>query len=290
MTKKSRRLILALASDEHGGHVLGLCNPDVKVSRETADRRIEKYTPRLTAAQEWEWEVRLWAVKGIVELAGRDEIVVIDHGDPVQGNGFARELVSTRPSDQFEIAYMNKIPLMRLPNVKRALFVRGTGTHEFQEGSAQAIIAARIEAETKKKVEVVYHAEAIVDGLRLDLAHHGAPPGSRNWLRGNILRLYAQSIMDESIASGEAPPDFIGRGHYHQFTTEVVTRRALGKTWQTRATILPAFCLVDDYARKVVKSPWRASVGMLALEIIDGRIIEQHEFLKSIDFRTRIEL
>jgi hypothetical protein len=286
-----RRLILALTSDEHAGHVLGLCHPDVELAREDArTRKLERYKPKLTASQEWIWEVREEALKSIVELAGKDEIVPIDLGDPTQGNGFGRELMSTRPSDQFTIAKLNKLPLMSLPNVKRALFVRGTGTHEFQEGSAQSIIAEGLQDKTGKPVDVVYHAEAVVDGLRLDLSHHGAPPGSRNWLRGNILRLYAQSIMDDALSSGEAPPDLIARGHYHQFTTEIVTRRALGKTWRTWALICPAWCLVDDYARKVVKSPWRASIGMVALEVIDGRIVELHEFMRTIDYRTRVEL
>jgi hypothetical protein len=161
--------------------------------------------------------------------------------------------------------------------------------HELGEGSAQITLADTLGKELRKPIEVMYHAEASVDGFVMDLAHHGPPPGVRNWLRGNVLRLYTQSIMDDCLKSDREPPHFLARGHYHQFVTEVVTRQN-AKTWECRATICPPYCLIDDYARKVAKSPYRATVGMVALEIIGGRLIRQHEYIRTIDFRTRLEL
>jgi hypothetical protein len=286
---KSRRVIVALPTDEHAGHVLGLCSPDVELKRERPDRTIEKYTPKLTATQEWLWEAWTEDIRGLKQLAGKDEIVVFDLGDPVQGNAFPRELVSTRQADHYAIAEANKIPLLSMNNVRRAFFVKGTGVHEFGEGSAQSVLANALQAKLGKQIDVMYHAEAALDGFVMDLAHHGPPPGVRNWLRGNILRLYAQSIMDDCLKSEKQPPNFLGRGHYHQFVTEVVTRQN-AKTWECRATICPAYCLIDDYARKVAKSPYRATVGMIALEIVGGRLVQQHEFIRTIDFRTRLEL
>lgn len=285
----SRRVIVALTTDEHANHILGLCSPDAVLTREGPHNTLEAYKPKLTASQEWLWECRQKDVADLKALAGKDEIVVFDLGDPTQGSAFPREMVSTRQSDQYAIAEANKIPLLSLKNVKRAFFVKGTGAHEFGEGSAQAVLANALSAKTGKPIEVMYHAEARINGYILDLAHHGPPPGVRNWLRGNVLRLYTQSIMDDALKSDREPPNFLGRGHYHQFVTEVVTRQN-ARTWECRATICPAYCLIDDYARKVAKSPYRATVGMIALEIVDGRLIQQHELLRTIDFRTRLEL
>jgi len=286
---KPRRVIVALETDKHGGHVLGLCSPDTVLEREGPNRTIQKYHPQLTATQEWLGQVRTENIASLRKLAGHDEIIVFDLGDPVQGNAFPRELVSTRQSDQLKIAFANELPILSLPNVRRAFFVKGTGVHEFGEGSAQATLASMLTAELRKPIEVMYHAEASIDGFVMDLAHHGPPPGVRNWLRGNVLRLYTQSIMDECLKSEKPPPNFLARGHYHQFVTEVVTRQN-AQTWECRATICPSYCSIDDYARKVAKSAYRLTVGMIALEIVGGRLVQQHEFIQTIDLRTRIEL
>jgi len=282
-------VIVAFTTDEHAGHVLGLCSPDSVLEREGPNRTMEKYHPSLTATQQWLWQARTEDIGGLEMLAGEDEIIVFDLGDPVQGNAFPRELVSTRQADQLEIAHSNKVPILSLPTVRRAFFVKGTGVHELGEGSAQMTLAKRLAAELHKPIEVMYHAEVEIDGYVMDLAHHGPPPGVRNWLRGNVLRLYTQSIMDDALKSEHAPPNFLARGHYHQYVTEVVTRQN-AKTWECRATICPAYCLIDDYARKVAKSPYRATVGMIALEIVGGRLVQQHEFIRTLDFRTRLEL
>ena len=286
---KPRRVIVALTTDSHAGHVLGLCSPDTELEREGPNRTIQKYHPQLTATQEWLWACRTEDIAGVEALAGKDEIIPFDLGDPVQGLAFPKELVSTRQSDQYEIAHKNNLPLLSLKNVRRAFFVKGTGVHEFGEGSAQKVIAERLTATLGKPVEVMYHAEAAADGFVMDLAHHGPPPGVRNWLRGNILRLYAQSIMDDCLKSDKEPPHFIARGHYHQFVTEVVTRQN-ARTWECRATICPSYCAVDDYARKVARSPYRLTVGMIALEIVGGRLVQQHEFIRTVDLRTRLDL
>ena len=201
------------------------------------------------------------------------------------GNGKARELVSTRAADQFEIAFANLAPWMAVPNLQRMVFAKGTGYHELEEGSAALIVAARVRT-AGIKVDVPYHWKATIGGVNFDLAHHGSPPGSRYWLRGNILRLYTQSIMDDELVEGHDPPDVLLRGHYHQYVSEVVTRRARGKTWRTHAAICPSYCFIDDYARKVAKSPPKATIGMLAFEVVDGRVTP-HEFIRTFDFTTK---
>ena len=71
---KPHRVIVALPTDEHAGHVLGLCSPDVELEREKPDRTKEKYTPKLTATQEWLWEAWTEDIRGLKQLAGKDEI------------------------------------------------------------------------------------------------------------------------------------------------------------------------------------------------------------------------
>lgn len=292
MAKQGRRVIAAAISDTHSNHKLGLLSPETVLFQEDPQtRELVPWKPKLLPTQAWLWECFEEDRAKVDALAGKDEIVLIHDGDMCQGaNGNGRELVSSRMADQFIMARDTLRPWMAMPQVRRGVFVKGTGYHELGEGSAAMIVAEMLSAEIGKPIEVPYHALAEIEGVRFDLAHHGPPPGIRNWLEGNILRLYTQSLMDQMLKEGEAPPDVVLRGHYHQLASEVVTRRARGRRWETRAVILPSYSGIDDYARKVAKSPARLTVGLVAFEIIDGKLVEMHEFVRTVDYRTRMVL
>lgn len=289
---KSRRVIAAAISDTHSNHKLGLLNPETVLFQEDpSTKKLVPWKPKLLPTQDWLWECFQEDRAKVDALAGSDEIVLIHDGDMCQGaNGNGRELVSSRLSDQFAMARDTLMPWFKMPQVRRGVFLKGTGYHEMGEGSAAMTVGEMLSAKTGKPIEVPYHATAEIAGLRFDLAHHGPPPGIRNWLRGNVLRLYTQSLMDDALKEGEAPPDVVLRGHYHQLASETVTRRARGRRWETLAVILPSYCGIDDYARKVAKSPDHLTVGLVAFEIIDGRLVEMHEFVRKVDYRTRMVL
>lgn len=284
---KEDRIVVAVQADKHGGHVLGLLNPDTVLKVEDRNGKLQSWTPKLQPTQDALWEWHTEDVKRVKELASGDPIILVDLGDQVQGgNGRAHELVSTRMSDQIAIGVANLAPWFRLPNLQRALFVKGTGYHEMGEGSAAMLIGEQIAAKYGKPADVPYHSKAVIGGVNFNLSHHGAPPGSRNWLVGNVLRLYVQSIMDRCLMEGQDPPDVLLRAHYHQYVPETVTRQARGKTYRTRAAICPSYCFIDDFARKVAKSPDRVTIGMVAFEIENGKTGDPVEILRVIDFAT----
>lgn len=285
-----QRSIVVVLSDTHANHRLGLLSPDtVLFEEDPKTRELKPWRPGLGPTQQWIWNdcylVDLWGVR---QLAGKDRIILIHAGDMCQGgNGNGRELVSARIADQFIMAADNLRPWFTLPNLERAIFIKGTGYHELGQGTA-ALSVAEILAKEGIPIDVPYHAKLEIDGATFDLAHHGPPPGVRSWLKGNILRLYTQSLMDKALMNGRLPPDVMGRGHYHELTSEVVTRRAQGRRWETRAVIFPAYSGIDEYARKVSKSPDELTVGLVAFEIVDGRVLEMYEFVRTIDYSTRM--
>jgi len=278
--KTENGLVVALVSDTHGGSKFALLNPAVKLTDPDSG---ETWTPALNGFQKklWDWYTK--DIEQVMKLAAGRPVVLIHVGDPTQGNRFGKEMVSSNAADHVMIAVANLAPWLAHPNVGHVRHIVGTGLHEFNEGAASILIHQIVKA-TYPNVDsrVVYHALSRVGGVAFDLAHHGPHPGSRNWLRGNVLRLYTRSLMQDEIDAGKAPPAFVIRGHYHVYTSEVVT---LGEH-ETRAIILPSWQYPYEYVRKAGQSPARVSFGMVAIEIVNGKPSEPHKFKRTIDHRT----
>ena len=138
-----------------------------------------------------------------------------------------------------------------------------------------------------KKIEIADHWLLDLDGYVMDVAHHGAGPGSRNWLKGNILKWYTESLMQDCIDLQEPVPDVVLRAHHHEPIYTRGVHQTGGRVWRTDAFITPPFCFIGSHAQKVIRSPGRMSVGMVALEVVNGKLLDWHFFLRTIDLRVR---
>lgn len=283
-----KRKILAVISDTHGNSRLGLLSPQTQLWDENAQGDIVEVNPTLNPIQEQLWDWYLEDKYQIEKLADGDEIVLVHNGDMTHGNKYMSEMVSTRMSDQIPIAAAALRPWLRLKNVKKAFFVKGTPSHEFGEGSAPLLVAEVLRNELDVEITVPFHVEIDIDGFRADMFHHGGHPGTRNWLKGNSLRYYVQSVMDDFLKNRKEPPDALVSGHFHQCVVEHVQRYGLGERYWTWGAICPSYGFPDSYARKAARSPRNVTVGALAFELIDGKLIgEPHEFTRTVDHRTR---
>ena len=283
-----KRVILAVASDKHGGHRLGLLNPETVLEYEDRKGNILEYSPDLLDFQEYLWELHETHIKEVQKLAGKDEIVVIDNGDTTAGNKYPHEQVSTRISDQFKIAAWNLRPWLELKNVKTVRITKGTGAHTFGEGTSEIVLQQFLKGwHPKKDIRTVYHGFARIAGVTVDYAHHGPSTGSRNWLRGNEARYYMKSLIADELDLGNTPPDLILRGHYHSYVEEYVIKMFQGHRYKTQLTVLPSYCGIDDYARQATKSKYILQHGMVAYELIDGKILDTYPLLTTLDVRTK---
>ena len=286
-----KRVILAVASDKHGGHRLGLLNPETELEYEDRKGDIIKWNPDLIPFQEYLWELHEKHVKETKKLAGKDEIIVFDNGDPTAGNKYPHEQVSTRISDQFDIAAWNMRPWLDLKNVKIVRITKGTDAHNFGEGSSEIIMQGLLKGwYPKKDIRAIYHGLAKVAGVVIDYAHHGPTTGSRNWLKGNEARYYLKSIIQDEIDLGNNPPHLIIRGHYHAYIEEYVIKFFQGKRYKVQMNILPSYCGIDSYARQATKSKHILQHGMVCYEIVDGKILDTYPMFETIDIRTRENL
>lgn len=280
----ARRIVVALA-DTHAGHKLGLCNPQVRLPDEGPTGEQTWTTPALTAVQRWLWECYESDRAAVRDLAHGDPITVIHNGDLTWGTKHPEGLVSTRHVDQYLIATANLLPWFLFPNVTTMALIHGTQSHEFGEGTAPLLVAEQLRS-MGREVCCDRHGLYTVDGVGLDVAHHGPSLGSRHWLTGNTLRYATRSVMLDCLTRGKRPPDVILRAHHHGLVHETV--REGGHTCE--AIALPSYCGMTHYAAQVTRSAYLLACGLVALEIIDGRLAQVHTFAREVDLRTEREL
>jgi len=286
--RKNKRAILVGFSDTHAGNKLGLCNPNTVIEYENQMGKLIKYQPELTEVQQYLWKCITEDKKKVVDLADGDDIIIMHNGDLTQGKKYVAEWVSTRLSDQLDIAFYNMLPWLEIPNVKVVRFGKGTGSHEFGEGSSTILVDQRLrERFPKKDIRTVYHGVCDILGVTIDYAHHGPYPGSRNWLRGNEARYYLRSIMNDEIDAGHVPPHLVMRSHYHTPVKEYLWKKANGTEYESWLLITPSYCLISDYARQSARSPYRITNGLWAVEIINNHIHDIHCFARTTDIRTK---
>jgi len=283
-----RRIVL-LCADTHGGHQLALMNPTVKLPDKTEGGEQTTYTPASTAMQRWLWDCWMGDIRAVRDLAGDDEIVVVHVGDITWGNTHPDQLVSGRMSDQPFIAAANLLPLAVLDNVRTVRLIHGTEAHEFGHGASNQIVAEFLKRQfPAKSIRAVRHSLLDVDGVAIDAAHHGPTTGSRSWLKGNVLRYNIRSQMMADLLQKREPARVYVRGHYHEYTRELV-RVNSEPPRESFGVILPAYCGLTHYAQKVTRSAYMIGCGMVALEVIDGRLSWDgvHAYHRTVDLRTK---
>jgi hypothetical protein len=94
--------------------------------------------------------------------------------------------------------------------------------------------------------------------------------------------------MMKDILRGRVPPQLVLRGHYHQ-VVEVFNRMngADGQKYRSWLWVLPSLCGLNSFALQKTASEYEITNGIVAFEVIDGKIREAFEFTKTFDVRER---
>lgn len=282
------RAIIVVWSDPHGGHRHGLMNPDTVLEETDKEGNpLGDYHPPMTPIQEYLWEQNIKWVTEVKAIAGTDPLYVIANGDLTAGNKYPQLLVSTRIADQFIIAAANFHPWYALkPRAVR--IIKGTGAHVFNQGTSEIVISVLMKAAYPDiDTKVMDHGLFTIEGIGVDVSHHGPPPGSRKWLEGNEARYYLRSAMLDEITAGKIPPRIYYRAHYHQEVEETLIVKGNGNRYKSTLIITPSLAFIDNHARQTVRSPSRITHGMSVAEIVDGELLRNIPLSKTIDIRSR---
>ena len=277
---------LLTITDTHAGNRLALCNPDCVLTDEDAHGSLRPWKPSLSHMQVYLWRVYQQDVAAVVEHVGHDELIVTHAGDSTQGLRHQEHLMTTRLSDQIQIAEANMAPLLALPNVKRVRILKGTNGHSFGEGSAEALLAALLQARHPAlDVECLYHGRFNVDGVWFDISHHGPSGGTRLHVEGNAARNYLRDRLTREVLTGQEPTRVIVRGHHHVWTHESVELETKTGDVTCDLVIVPGYVGIGEYERKRLQSLPIQTHGMCLFRVDDGRL-EVIPLKRTVDLRT----
>lgn len=282
---RHKRRLFCLLSDTHAGKRVGLMHPEVKLVRSCDNGgSVKIWTPEMTTTQEWLWSVYSECAQELQDFAGKDEIIVGHLGDVTNGDKHGGNIPDTTLEDQRIIACANLQVLLDIKNVTKMRIMRGTEAHV--PDSAEARVAHWLSVKTGKDVDCANHSRYIIDQEIIDAAHHGPYPGSRDWLKGNVALYHLRDRIYRDRRSGITPATVYGRGHYHQFVHVTLNEVWHEKYHPHHLIITPSFSGLDDYVRKVAKSPPILESGFVVLEFIDDYLTSIHPIIRSIDLRT----
>jgi hypothetical protein len=210
------KTVIAVAGDLHAGSTVALCPPEVPLD----DGGF--YHP--SKAQSWLWQCWLAYWQEVErEAAEADRFYQIFNGDMLDGDHHnTSQIISRNPADwSYLLGEALAVPLALRPD--KLFVVRGTEVHNGKSNSGEEGLAKRwrldglpIVGDPETGTASWWHLRAEIDGVRLDVAHHGRT-GHREHTRTNAANLHAHDILLAHVKQGDTPPDLCLRAHYHRF-------------------------------------------------------------------------
>lgn len=262
MPKHAKPVLLAVVSDIHAGGTTALA-PD-RVQLDDGGEYVASKAQR--------WLFQCWRDYWKQVEAKRDqlgaELIAVFNGDAVEGDHHkTSQIVSSNPNAQAAIVTAAMaVPLTLKPD--RLLFVRGTESHVGQSASAEERIADGLRrdkrpviTEPETKGASWWHWRAEIQGVRLDIAHHGRT-GMREHTRGSAAVLHAHDILLSHVKNGDPYPHLCLRAHYHKFNDS-------HDACPVRVVTTGAWQLATGFVHKVATDSV-ADIGGVIVAIQDG--------------------
>lgn len=261
---------LILTGDHHANSTVGLCPGSITLDDEGT------YTPNKTQRWLWRYWRECWQeAKAFTAQAERR--IWIMNGDLVDTNRKDRssQYITNNKATALKIALDVIAP--GLDVVDTAMVIRGTDAHVGQNAWMEENIAndiTGVKVITKDdKVSSWYHYRGVLDGLRLDVAHHTSM-GTLPWTEKNAANKLAADAVIQYTLAGNKPPDLLVRSHVHKTADSY-------DNYPTRAVILPAWQSMTNYGTRL--NPNRLSdIGMIIFLVENGKIVGEKKMIEKL--------
>jgi hypothetical protein len=178
---------------------------------------------RASKAQRWlfgNWE-KYWERVAEVRDNEKATLIAVFNGDLVDGaHHKTTQIITENPNAQAAVVNAAMaVPLGLKPD--HIVVVRGTEAHVGNSASAEERIADGLRrdkrpviSDPETKTSSWWHWRAEIEGVRLDITHHGRA-GQREHTKRGILNLYAHDILLAHVKAGHMPPHLCFRAHHH---------------------------------------------------------------------------
>lgn len=244
--------VLVVISDTHIGSSTALAPLEFSVHNRSS---LEVQTLQANRLQRWVYENWLDFWQYVKHIQGKKKRLIVAHlGDVIDGNYLRSTQIVQEVGDQEKMAMDLLEPIRSRANT--FIGILGTAAHAGPDHAVEADIYRQLGADYVDQQMTVD-----IDGIRVDLAHHGRM-GTRPWTSGaaNL----ASEIMLDYAQSGIPLPHYIFRGHFHALDDSGA------KFENTRLIQCPAWQLKTTYANRVAGNVRRSDIG--GVIVVDGQV------------------
>jgi len=201
--------IIAVVGDTHFGSTLAPASPTYKLHTARKEEAAEQTANKLQLDLYEKWQDYWRYVFNLAGIKGRSRkhrLILIHLGDVIDGNHHDTHQITPEVADQIALANNLMGEVHKLADVR--IGIQGTEVHTGVNGEDEEGFYR------DNNYQYIAHQLTIeIDGVLLDLAHHGRVPG-RKWSSG--ASSLASAVALDYQQAGIRAPDFIFRGHNHQ--------------------------------------------------------------------------
>lgn len=215
--------------------------------------------------------IRKQLEEGVEEVAGLrkgNRLVVCVVGDAIDGNHHQSvELVTPDPDEQARMhtaCMLDILKTLKFGKQDKLYYVEGTEVHTGQKEDAIArdlgavpYILPTVQNEYKDGRFVFPRLVLNVNGIRLDIAHHGGSVGKRAWTKDSAIRSVLKSIYFDCLNYCQPIPNYWIRANEHRHIHDTYSDQQGGIT----GIVLPALQLKTRYSHSVSGDSTLSTIG-----------------------------
>jgi len=263
------RTIIAISADKHSGSTLGLMRPQTFNLHDGGS-----FSPSPLQRQIWQqYDECLDYIK---EQRKKSRLIWIENGDVVEGiHHQTTQIVSGRVDEHEQIACdILDYTFQKVKFTKGDLAYMITGTEEHSGNGSQSEnrvaedldFIPQYSQESDKPNRYTWDRLLLkVNGVLLDIAHHGGSVGRRAWTTENGMRNLVKSFYLQSLEDGTELPRYWVRSHKHQF---VYSGMYSGKHGDIEGFVTPSFQMKTGFAYKIAGHQL-SDIGMIVIIVED---------------------